>query len=148
MSFMILKVTDAAPWFTWTASLGLNVLCELDCKEQFNKVRPEWITDHMNNASSRLGARKRWRGTTLMWCVHYDHKKLDRAGQASGQGFCCIAHDTLLDQVSFDLMRNNYCAAAGSARVLRGCIPMGGPFSSQSADLHCVWGRTEQKHVS
>ena len=27
LSFMILKVIDTAPWFAWTASLGLNKMC-------------------------------------------------------------------------------------------------------------------------
>ena len=82
-----------------------------------------------------------------MWSVHRDHKKLDRAGQASGQDFRCIPHDTLVDHVSFDLTRNNYCSAAGSVWVRRGCITMGGPFSSQSADLHCVWGAYSNRNM-
>ena len=69
MSFLVHKVTNVAHWFAWIASLHLNVLCELGCKEQFNKIRPEWITGHMKEAGKWLQAHRQWRSTNLMCSV-------------------------------------------------------------------------------
>ena len=46
--------------------------------------------------------------------------------------------DELNDPVSFSLLRDNVVLAAGEPWRRGGAIPMGGPFSAQSADLHCV----------
>ena len=56
MLFFVHKVTDVAPSCTWTALLHLNAPCELDCKEQFNEIRPksERIIEHMQQASTWL----------------------------------------------------------------------------------------------
>ena len=124
--FMILKGTGVAPWFQWTASVGLDMLTELDCKEQFNRVKPQRITEQMKSSSDWLHDRKHWRSSSVLWSMHRDHKKLDRAGQASAQGFRIIPHEALMSHVSFDLMQNNYYAAGGSVWVRSGCIPMGG----------------------
>ena len=80
---MVLKITDVAPRFRRTKSLGLNMLAELDCKEPFHQINPEWVTEHMKQASAWLHARKRWRSTDVVWSVDKDHRKLDRAGWAN-----------------------------------------------------------------
>ena len=41
--------------------------------------------------------------------------------------------------VSFELQVNNKCWSVGKVWGRDQCIPMGGSFSAQSADLHCVW---------
>ena len=48
MSFQVLRVTDVAQWYRWINSMGLTTLVELDCKEQFNRVRPEWVVQHIS----------------------------------------------------------------------------------------------------
>ena len=119
--------------------MHLTTLMELDCKEQFNWVRPEWVVQHMHDASSWLYKKKKWRSSELTWSIHKDHMKLDRAGQACAKGFRYVTHEDLISLVEFDLTSNNRCTAAGQVWERGGCIPMGGPFSAQAADLHCVW---------
>ena len=139
MSFQVLRVTDVAQWYRWIDSMGLTTPVELDCKEQFNRVRPVWVVHHMRAASSWLYERKRWRSSELTWSIHKDHRRLDRAGKVCAQRFRYVTHDDLIRLVEFDLTSNNHCTAAEQVWERDGCIPMGGPFSAQAADLHCVW---------
>ena len=119
--------------------MHLPTLTELDCKEQFNRVRPEWVVQHMRDASSWLYKKKKWRSSQLTWSIHKDHRKLDRVGQACAKGFRYVTHEDLISLVEFDLTSNNRCTTAGQVWERGGCIPMGGPFGAQAADLHCVW---------
>ena len=86
MSFQVLRVQDVAQWYRWIDSMHLTTLTELDCKEQFNRVRPKWVVKHMRDTSSWLYKKKRWRSSNLVWSIHKDHRKLDRAKQACAKG--------------------------------------------------------------
>ena len=50
MVFQCLHVKDVATWYWSPEGLGPMAVMELDCKEQFNKVKPEWVTQHMHEA--------------------------------------------------------------------------------------------------
>ena len=93
----------------------------------------------MKEASAWLKQRRRWRATTLGWSIHKENKKLDRAGEAKKSTFDFLSMDALIELVHFSLLQDNVVLAAGEPWRRSGAIPMGGPFSAQSADLHCVW---------
>ena len=86
-----------------------------------------------------------FRSSELTWSIHKDHRRLDRAGKACAQGFRYVTHEDLIRLVEFDLTSNNRCTAAGQVWERDGCIPMGGPFSAQAADLHCVWSAYQKR---
>ena len=44
------------------------------------------------------------------------------------------------DTISLEMHCDNYIIALGEVWSRHGCIPMGGSFSAQAADLHSVWG--------
>ena len=45
--------------------------------------------------------------------------------------------------LKFELLHNNVLQAVGKLWSRKISIPMGGPFSAQSADLHTLWGVKE-----
>ena len=75
----------------------------------------------------------------LQWSVSKESAKLDRAGQATNTRFWCITHDLLSRLLKFELTENNMLQAVGTLWKREGSIPMGGPFSAQSANLHTLW---------
>ena len=75
----------------------------------------------------------------LQWSVSKESAKLDRAGQATNRRVWCITHDLLTRLLKFELTENNMLQAVGTLWQREGSIPMGGPFSAQSADLHTLW---------
>jgi hypothetical protein len=87
-----------------------------------------------------LAARRRWNAQELVWSIHRDNKKLDRAGKGTSSRFHYIAHRDLENLVYFSLLTDTYTQASGQIWSRTGAIPMGGPFSAQSADLRSVWG--------
>ena len=126
-------------WINKFGDWSVAVIGEADCKEQFNNVRPQAVIQHMREAAQWLRKRRRWRATTLGWSIHKDNKKLDRAGEAKKSTFDFLSMDELLDLVSFSLLSDNMVLAAAEPWRRSGTIPMGGPFTAQAADLHCVW---------
>ena len=132
-----LSVNDLGGWvhdIPWARALG-----EADCKEQFNKIPPQGIMQCMEEASEWLTRKRRWRAGDLVWSIHRECSKMDRAGKAASQSFRFISHQQLMDIVRFDLTEQNAVFAVGRMWSRTGCIPMGGPFSAQAADLHSVW---------
>ena len=71
--------------------------------------------------------------------MHHTHARLDRAGKANSQGFRSVSHADLFAIVEQELTRNNGCWGAVRVWTRTNCIPMGGAFSAQGADLHSVW---------
>ena len=69
----------------------------------------------------------------------HTNRRLDRAGQAKKSTFHFLTMDQLISLVEFSLTCDNVVLAAGEPWRRGGAIPMGGPFSAQSADLHCIW---------
>ena len=139
MSILRLSVTEMASRFHRCAENGFTAIAELECKDQFNNIEPGTIEEHLKADSEWLIARKWCRGKEVIWSVHHAHTKMDRAGKAFGGSFHCVIHDELVKIVSHELTNNNGCYSTGSLWARTNCIPMGGPFSAQGADLHLVW---------
>ena len=139
MSILRSSITEMASCFYWCAENGFTAIAELECKEQFNNIQPGTIEGHLKTGSEWLIARKRWRAKELTWSVHHAHTKMERARKAASGSFHYINHDDLVKIVSHELTHNNGCYSTGDLWTRTNCIPMGGPFSAQGADLHSVW---------
>ena len=59
MAFQIPRIQDVATWYAWIDGLRLTALAELDSKEQSNRVKPQWIFEHMETGSEWLYAKKK-----------------------------------------------------------------------------------------
>ena len=132
-----LSIGDLGDWIhnlPWAKLLG-----EADCKEQFNKIHPRSIILCRDEASQWLTKQRRWRADDLIWSIHRECPKLDRAGQASAKSFKHITHTFLTSIVKWDLLVQNSAFAVGQVWSHTGCIPMGGYFSAQAADLYSFW---------
>ena len=64
-----LRVNDIAKWLRFVDRLGLTVITELDCKEQSNKIQPQWIESHMREGSEFLTCKRRWRMGEVVWSI-------------------------------------------------------------------------------
>ena len=129
-AFLVLGLNDMGAWVKRLGSWSPERIGEADCKDQFNHIPPALVVQHMSEAAAWLKARRRWRATTLGWSVHKESGQLDRAGPAKKGTFQIMPMDEL---------RDNVVLAAGELWRRGGAIPMGGSFSAQSVDLHCVW---------
>ena len=69
-----------------------------------------------------------------------DNKSPDRAGMGTSSRFTHLRHQDLENLVYFSLLTDTYTEASGQVWSRTGAIPMGGPFSAQSADLRTIWG--------
>ena len=142
-AILVLRVTDIAPWVQQLGSWGATCIGEADCKEQFNRIRPNTTVRELRAASQILHQRRRWGALDIVCSVHHDYKHLDRAGKAASFAFWHISHDELVPLVQFSLTEDNYVWCAGQLWQRTDAIPMGGSFSAQCADLHSVWALTE-----
>ena len=138
---------SVSKWFHWLDSIGRTHLSEVDCKDQFNNVDPADIQKHLSEAIEWLSKRKRWRMSEIIWSVNRDSKKLDRAGTANSTKFWFITHTQMTDTIQFKMENNNFIQAAGKLWFRQGCIPMGGSFSAQAADLHSLWSVYKSRHL-
>ena len=138
-SFLVHSVNSVALWLQFLDSIQAKSMTEVDCKEQFNMVRPEWVVEDFAEATSWLAKKRRWKMEEIVWSIHKESKALDRAGKACAKGFWYVSHSALEKTLAFELMENNMCVANGQVWKRLHCIPMGGSFSAQAADLHCVW---------
>ena len=93
----------------------------------------------MKEAAAWFKAHRRRHASTLGWSIHKENSQLDRAGPAKKGAFHFMPMDELVSLVEFSLTRDNVVLASGEPWHPSGAIPMGGSFSAQSADLHCVW---------
>ena len=146
-NFMVHSVNHVAAWFHWLPTICCSYLAELDCKDQFNHVPPRQVETHLQQSVAWLAKRRRWRMSEITWSVHKDSKKLDRAGKGASRKFWYVDHTELAKQINFELQNNNFVWAVGSVWQRTGCIPMGGSFSAQSADLHCQWGVYQHRNL-
>ena len=138
-NFQCADIKQVAGWFRFISQKGALSLTEMDCKKQFDTINPRAILRSFKEASSWIYKKRRWRQVNLQWSVSKESAKLDRAGQATNTRFWCITHDLLSRLLKFELTENNMLQAVGTLWKMEGSIPMGGPFSAQSADLHTLW---------
>ena len=76
----------------------------------------------------------------ITWSVHHNVIALDMPGLGTNKNFWYITHHELSRYVSLELEKNNKCWPVGKLWSRDRCIPMGGSFSAQHADLHSIWG--------
>ena len=120
----------------------------MDCKKLFDDIKPGNVTTTFTDAAHWLYRKRRWRQTEVVWSISRDIAKLDRAGGAASHRSWYLPHDVLSKMLHFEMHENNFLLAGGSLWQLLGSIPMGGPFSAQSADLHTLWGvKTQGKKM-
>ena len=136
-NFMVHSVNQVAEWFHWLPSIQCTWIIELDFKDQLNHVPPSQVQEHLIASSAWPAKRHHQRMTDFCWSIHRDSKKLDRAGRGASGKFWYIDHRQLSDKIKLEVQNNNYALAAGKFWQRTGCIPMGGSFSAQVADLHC-----------
>ena len=138
-TFLAHSINDVSSWFHDLDSLGCQYISEVDCKDQFNNIKPEDVISHLTSACEWLVKNKRWRMSEVVWSVHKESKKLDRAGRGNSAKFWYITQGSLEDTVTWEMKYNNFILSAGNLWCRHGCIPMGGSFSAQAADLHSLW---------
>ena len=77
--------------------------------------------------------------------MHHTYSQLDGAGQATSHGFTYVTHEELIAIVIQELTANNGYFGVGRVWTHTNCIPMGGSFSAQGADLHGLWAAYENR---
>ena len=142
-SMLVLRVTDIAPWVRTLSQWGATCVGEADCKEQFNRIKPQVTVTELREASQFLYHKRRWGADSIVWSIHRDCKELDRAGRAASSAFWHFSHEELTDLVRFSLTEDNQVWCAGAMWKRADAIPMGGSFSAQCADLHSLWALKE-----
>ena len=100
----------------------------------------------MADGAEYLVRKRKWTMKEVVWSVHTTCSALDRAGKGTSRDRKYIAHEDLTTPVNFELRKNNHCAAVGRLWQRVNCIPMGGSFPAQSADLHSVWGAYKKRN--
>ena len=83
----------------------------------------------------------------MEWSIHKDTKKLDRPGRAKAEKFWYLSHTTMRDTIGFEMHCNNFMRVLGSLWSRHGCIPMGGSFLAQAANLHSLWEVYSNGHL-
>ena len=147
-NFQHAEIRTISTWFQFVAKKGARSLCEVDCKKQFDNINPSHVTTAFTEAADWLHRKRRWRQTQVIWSISRDNAKLDRAGEAESHRFWHLPHAQLREMLFFEVRENNFLLAAGSLWQRLDSIPMGGPFSAQSADLHTLWGvKTKSKKM-
>ena len=112
-SFQVPRVNDVAALVQWANQENMCCIVELDCKEQFNKIQPKWIGEHMSEGVAFLTKRRRWRMGDVTWSVHHSVPALDKPGVRTNKSFGYITHDELSRYVSFELEKNSKCWSVG-----------------------------------
>ena len=142
------EIRTILAWFQFVARKGARSLCEIDCKKQFDNIKPGNVTTAFTDAADWLYRKQHWQQTEVVWSISRDSAKLDRAGEAASHRFWHLPHDLLSKMLHFEMHENNFLLAGGSLWQCLGSIPMGGPFSAQSAVLHSLWGvKTQGKKM-
>ena len=138
-NFQCADIKQVSGWFQFISQKGAQSLTEMGCKKQFDNINPRAVMKSCKEPSDWIYKKRRWRQVNLQWSVCKESPKLDRAGQATNTRFWCITHDLLTCLLKLKLTENNTLQAASTLWQREGCIPMGGPFFAQSADLHTLW---------
>ena len=140
-------VKDVSRWYRALTELGITHTSEVDCKDLFDKIPPHTVVDHMQQASQWLTKCRHWRAKELILLVYKEHKQLDRAGQGAPGKFWHMQHQELQEVLNMEMSENIHLQACGSVWAHTHCIPMGGSFSAQSADLHSSWALYEGRKL-
>ena len=115
------------------------VVGECDCSGQFNNVTPQSLMSDLTESVKWLAKKRRWNTQELVWSIHRYNKSIDRAGMGTSSRFTHLHHQNLENLVYFSLLTDTCTQASGQVWSRTRAIPMGGPFSAQSADLRSIW---------
>ena len=96
--------SEVGSWFRYLDSIGAKHITEIECKDQFNKIKPAQVVSHL--ASQWLTCRKQRRASELIWSFHKEQRKLDRVGKDALGKFWYLGHEDLVKMVSFELTEN------------------------------------------
>ena len=114
-NFQHTEIRTILAWFRFVARKGAQSLCEIDCKKQFDNIKPGNVTTAFNDAAHWLYRKRRWRQTEVVWSISQDSAKLDRAGEAASHRFLHLLHDLLSKMLlHFEMHENNFLLAGGS----------------------------------
>ena len=105
---------------------------------QFKAQKENWLISGLQD--------QRWKAEEMVWSIR-PNKQLDRAGVGTTSRFFHLPYTTLENLVYFSLLIDTYSQASGKLWSRTGAIPMGGPFSAQSADLRSIWGVQQHTHL-
>ena len=147
VSFLVLKITDLQPWIHGLSDWECQVIGEADCSGQFNRVHPLSVMADFSAAAKWLAKKRRWKAQEMVWSIHRDNKQLDRARVGTTSRFVHLPHEAVENLVYFSLLTDTYSQASGMLWSKTGAIPMGGPFSAQSADLRSIWGSKQRNDL-
>ena len=142
-SFLVLNISSLQPWVRGLPDWGCTVIGECYCSGQFNNINPTTVMRDLAE-SAWLAKRCGWKAHEMMWSIHRDNKRLDRVGQGTSSRFTHLPHVQLENLVYFSLLTDTHTQALGKIWSRTGAIPMGGPFSAQSADPQSVWGAKQR----
>ena len=112
-SFLVLNITRLQPWIHGSSDWDCEVLGECDCSGQFNNISPTTVIQDPTESVSWLAQRCRWKATEMVWSIHRDNKKLDRAGKGTSNRFTHLPHTELENLVYFSLLTDTYTQASG-----------------------------------
>ena len=90
-------------------------------------------------AAKWLAKKRRWNARELVWSIHKDNTWIGLAPGLLHAFSTCPMRPWRISFI-FSLLTDTYSQAAGKLWSRVGAIPMGGPFSAQSADLQSVLG--------
>ena len=139
-NFQYIDIQSVSGWLHFVTREGARAITEVDSKKQLDNIHPRDVTRVFGKATKWLTKKRRRRRQQLHWSIHRDTPKLDRAGMATIEKFWVLTHNQLTGMLTFELLHNNVLQAVGKLWSTKISIPMGGPFSAQSADLHTLWG--------
>ena len=145
--FLVHSVKEVSQWYAALDELGITHISEINCKDQFNKIPRKPVLSHMPEAFDWLSKKRRWRAKQVVWSIQREHEQLDRAGQGASGNFWYISHDELRQVLSFEITDNIHVSTICRLWKRTHCIPMGGSFSAQSADLHGAWGLYKNRQL-
>ena len=134
-SILVVNVSDISTWMQQLECTG-----EVDCKDQFDKIKPDTSIQELTEASKYLYHAKSWGSNKIVWSIHWDFNKLDRVGKTSSAAFWHLLHKDLVRLVTFSLSEENHVWSAGTLWQRTHAIPMGGSFSTHNALICTVSG--------
>ena len=107
-AFLVLKISDLQPWIHDLSDWQCTTIGEADCSGQFNNISPLSVMKDLQESIRWLAKRRHWNANNLVWSIHRDNQKLDRARMGTCSHFTHIRHTELENLVYFSLLTNTH----------------------------------------
>ena len=62
-NFLVHRVSEVSSWFRYLDGIGAKYITKINCKDQFNKIKPAQVVNHLEQALQWPTHRKRWRAS-------------------------------------------------------------------------------------